>query len=258
MYPADFDTDERVRLMRSLEKGVYLECLNHAWLNDGLPADPEDVFLLTTCTPEEFTRAWKRVEPCFPIAEDGRRRNPRQEKERKLAQSKISRTDHINASKSSRKRDVNVDENVHVNVHENKQERGTRASASVSDSFSGFVSRESAERGVEVSVAPIMGELEEIYQKAGAPIAEKHKQLAAQFLIGIEPEKRQRVANYCLWALWSGKWRDPSKTKALLNVLRDGDWDVELTPRVLPMVRAPSAKQSAVDAAEARFLGRPT
>lgn len=239
--------------MRSLEKGVYLECLNHAWLNDGLPADPEDVFLLTTCTPEEFARAWKRVEPCFPTSHDGRRRNPRQEKERKLAQSKISRTDHINASKSSRKRDVNVDENV----NENKEERGTRASASGSSSSSGFVSGESVERGVEVSVAPIMAELEEIYQKAGAPIPEKHKQLAGQFIIGIEPEKRPRVANYCRWALWSGKWPDPSKTKALLNVLRDGDWDVELTPRVLPMVRAPSQKQSVVDEAEARFLGRP-
>lgn len=110
---------------------------------------------------------------------------------------------------------------------------------------------------MQFSAEPILAELDEIYKAAGAPIPEKHRQMAAQLLISIEPEKRSRVAAYCKWALWSGKWPNPGKTKALVNVLRDGDWDVELTPRTLPepAVSKPASKaEAAHEEARRRFL----
>ena len=98
--------------------------------------------------------------------------------------------------------------------------------------------------GALVDRQPILDDLDEIYRKAGTPIPEKHKQVAWQLLLEIPPERRVRVPNYCKWALVSGKWPNPAKTKALVNVLRDGDWDVEIAPRILPMPAA-SARELA-------------
>lgn len=91
LYPSDFDADERVRLMEDAELGLYLRCLNHAWLNDGLPEDPEEIRRLLRDTPNEFCMKWVRVSACFPVAEDGRRRNERQEKERAAALDKAEK-----------------------------------------------------------------------------------------------------------------------------------------------------------------------
>lgn len=85
MYPKDFDADKHVRAMEDCEIGLYIRCLNHAWINDGLPADPEEIRRLFRDNPKDFTKKWGRVEPCFPVTEDGLRRNPRQEKERREA-----------------------------------------------------------------------------------------------------------------------------------------------------------------------------
>lgn len=238
-----------------LECGLFLWLLNHAWVNDGLPADAEKIERLMRGTAAEFRRAWPGVEPCFPVAEDGRRRNPRQEKERRAALSKSEAARESGRKSGEARRSASVERSF--------DSARTRASESYSSSPSISVENSNTEKistraqEIEPSVEPIIDELEEIYRQAGAPIAEKHKQLAVQYLIGIPPEKRGRVANYCKWALVTGKWPEPSKTKVLLNVLRDGDWDVELTQRVLPMVRAPSQRKSVVDEAEERFLRRP-
>jgi hypothetical protein len=109
---------------------------------------------------------------------------------------------------------------------------------------------------VEASLTPILEDLEEIYRKAGTPIPERHKQIAWQLLLEIPPERRARVPN-CKWALVSGKWPSPAKTKALVNVLRDGDWDVELAPRILPMPRNQSALELAQERAAEKFRRMP-
>jgi hypothetical protein len=82
MYPKDFDSDKNVRLMDDCDLGLFIRCLNHSWTNDGLPTDPEEIRRSFRDNREDFLNKWKRVEPCFPIASDGMRRNPRQEKER--------------------------------------------------------------------------------------------------------------------------------------------------------------------------------
>lgn len=141
-----------------------------------------------------------------------------------------------------------------------------------SSSSSGSFSEETSEEISEVAklaaavqreehaakVRAAVSELEAVYVQAGAPIPEKQKQLISQFMIDLPPEKIARVVAYPKWALWSGKWPNPAKTKALINVLRDGDWDVELVERTLPMpqVRAPSAHEEGFQLAAKRFMER--
>jgi uncharacterized protein YdaU (DUF1376 family) len=247
MHPADFDTDENVRGMGLLDVGLFLICLNHSWMNDGLPSDPERIQKVLRVKPTEFGKCWKSVEPLFPLQDDGRRRNPRQERERTAAKSS-SKTQSERGKKGAEAR-WNRDASSMPEALPKHEQAIARASESLSVSDSGFVFGESAERGLEISVGPILDELESVYKQAGAPIPEKHRQLAAQLLISVPPEKRHRVPNYCKWALVTGKWPSAAKTKALLNVLRDGDWDVEITPRVLPIAREPSRSQQSHDEA---------
>lgn len=89
MYPKDFDADEAVRLMSLAELGLFLCCLNTAWANDGLPSDPDSIRVVATrVSLAEFRKLWPKIEPAFPVSKDGRRRNPRQEKERGEAMTK--------------------------------------------------------------------------------------------------------------------------------------------------------------------------
>lgn len=108
MYPADFDVDEKVRLMEDCELGLFLRCLNHSWKNDGLPSDPEDIRRCFRDDPEQFEIKWKRVQYCFPISEDGRRRNPRQEEERLEATSKSKKAKKSAKSRWACERNANA------------------------------------------------------------------------------------------------------------------------------------------------------
>src|SRR5579883_1056784 len=91
MYPKDFDSDDLVRSMEDCELGLYLRCLNHAWINDGLPADPEEIRRRFRDDPDAFSKKWERVKLCFPLSSEGKRRNPRQEKERAEAEEKYKK-----------------------------------------------------------------------------------------------------------------------------------------------------------------------
>ena len=63
------------------ERGAYLILLWAAWQGDGLPADSERVFRIDP----DIRAAWSVLESKFPVAQDGRRRNMRQESERAKA-----------------------------------------------------------------------------------------------------------------------------------------------------------------------------
>jgi uncharacterized protein YdaU (DUF1376 family) len=249
MYPKDFDSDDAVRAMEDCELGLYIRCLNHSWINDGLPADPEEIRRRFRDAPEEFARKWKRVELCFPVGPDGKRRNPRQERERAQAIAKSLKAS-ANAKRSHNGRTAEA-------VQAQQSEGSARASGSGSGDGEEKGGTGEKTEMVERSIQPILDDLEEIYRKAGTPIPEKHKQIAWQLLLEIPPERRARVPNYCKWALVSGKWPSPGKTKALVNVLRDGDWDVELAPRILPMPREASARELAQERAAEKFRRMP-
>jgi uncharacterized protein YdaU (DUF1376 family) len=272
MFAKDFDASEKVRFMNWAERGLYITLLNHSWLNDGLPIDPEHIRRICGADRDEFAQMWTQVERCFPVANDGRRRNPRQEEERVKASAQHAKRSE-NGRKGNAKRwgERSLGDSSAI----------ARASGSGSGSGGGREKEgagEKTEMAAEPSftrtthslcaptftrtthslcaeVNPILDDLEEIYRKAGAPIPEKHKEVAGELLLAIPPERRARVPNYCKWALVSGKWPNPAKTKALVNVLRDGDWDVEIVPRILPMPA--SARESAQERAAEKFRRMP-
>jgi uncharacterized protein YdaU (DUF1376 family) len=83
MYPKDFNTDENVLGMTLAEVGLYILCLNHSWTNDGLPAEIDELSRVLRVKKTEIRKHFPRVSECFPIAEDGRRRNRKQEELRR-------------------------------------------------------------------------------------------------------------------------------------------------------------------------------
>lgn len=84
-YPKDCDTDEKVRAMDDAEFGFYVRCLNHAWLNDGVPEDFEEFSRVIGRKKSQIEKLWVRVGRCF-FLENGRYRNARQEAQRQAQQ----------------------------------------------------------------------------------------------------------------------------------------------------------------------------
>ena len=80
-YPKDCDTDEKVRLMDDSEFGFFVRCLNHSWLNDGLPESMEDISRLLSRPRKTVEKYWARVGRCFTL-DGGRWRNRKQEEQR--------------------------------------------------------------------------------------------------------------------------------------------------------------------------------
>jgi hypothetical protein len=80
-YPRDCDTDENVRMMDDSEFGFYVRCLNHSWVNDGLPVSLEDVARIIGRPLARVEKYWVRVGNCFVVI-DNRLRNLKQEAQR--------------------------------------------------------------------------------------------------------------------------------------------------------------------------------
>src|SRR5438105_1364001 len=80
-YPKDQDTNEDIRLMTDEEYGFYVRCLNHAWMNDGLPERMEDLAKLFRTTKTQVQRRWKKVGKLFFFSEN-RWKNLKQEEQR--------------------------------------------------------------------------------------------------------------------------------------------------------------------------------
>ncbi len=92
-YPSDAEMDQNFRAMDDAELGFYWRCLNHSWINEGLPSDPSERARVLR-TPQKLADArWLRVGKCFTEV-DGKMVNPRQESER---------TDAIRKSETNRK-----------------------------------------------------------------------------------------------------------------------------------------------------------
>jgi hypothetical protein len=81
-YPKDAETDENVKLMDFAEYGLYHRCLDHAWINRGLPSDLNELARLLRCPISVLKKLWPRVSPCLLTGTDGRLTNPKQEQQR--------------------------------------------------------------------------------------------------------------------------------------------------------------------------------
>jgi hypothetical protein len=73
------------RLMSVEARLVHIELLILSWDRDGIPANGTEFEKLPQAlamTPAKFKKAWAEIEGKWPLAEEGKRRNPRQEKQR--------------------------------------------------------------------------------------------------------------------------------------------------------------------------------
>jgi uncharacterized protein YdaU (DUF1376 family) len=71
--------------MSDEEFGFYVRCLNHAWLNNGLPVEIAEIARVMRKTPKQFLKLWARVGRSFTIFEENyekRFKNSRQERQR--------------------------------------------------------------------------------------------------------------------------------------------------------------------------------
>lgn len=64
-YPADFLSDGRAASMTYEERGVLITLLSFAWLNGGVPSDPDRLRQLLRMSRSEFNRVWAGLAPCF-------------------------------------------------------------------------------------------------------------------------------------------------------------------------------------------------
>lgn len=89
-YPADADTDQNFRAMDDADIGFYIRCLNHAWVNGGIPADPKERARVLHTRLDTANKRWERVGKCFVTSTSTPDQliNLRQEAERGLAMSK--------------------------------------------------------------------------------------------------------------------------------------------------------------------------
>jgi len=87
-HPKDFDTDENVRLMSMCEKGLYVICLNHAWVNGSIPNDVAKIAKIAHEPVRIVKKCWPAVAKCFIENARGELVNPRLEEERKSVEEK--------------------------------------------------------------------------------------------------------------------------------------------------------------------------
>ena len=64
-YPADAEMDENFRAMSDAEIGFYIRCLNHSWLNNGIPADSTERARALRSPLKYCDKQWVRVGRCF-------------------------------------------------------------------------------------------------------------------------------------------------------------------------------------------------
>lgn len=91
MFPKDFDSDENVRLMTMCELGLYIRCLNHAWVNGSLPNDVTKIAKIVGEPLKNVKKSWPAVAKCFTENEKGTLENKRLENERKWATEKSAK-----------------------------------------------------------------------------------------------------------------------------------------------------------------------
>lgn len=90
-YVRDWWMSSTVRMMGYAAQGIYHALLDQQWEDGHIPADAERCQRLLRCTPEEWASFSEFLDECFPVGEDGLRRNPRNHAERIKAEELIAK-----------------------------------------------------------------------------------------------------------------------------------------------------------------------
>lgn len=89
-YPRDFLANSKVARMSMTERGIYITLLSYAWIDDGIPSEPEQIARLVRIPATKFGRIWAGVlSECF-VPHRGKLVNPRQERQRKDLQDYVA------------------------------------------------------------------------------------------------------------------------------------------------------------------------
>lgn len=70
------------RGLSSAARGIYMDLICLAWEQDGLPEDRRTLAGMVSETPARFNKLWAEIEDKWFVADDGKLRNARQEKQR--------------------------------------------------------------------------------------------------------------------------------------------------------------------------------
>lgn len=184
-YPADAEVDANFRSMDDADLGFYWRCLNHAWINGGIPADPKERARVLRTRVDTADKRWERVGKCFVNSTlyPDRLVNPRQESERLLATSKsVKATESI---KARYERTTNVP----------TKEPYARAIASDSVSVSGVVSSSGGVQGGRNSVTDLDGLVSQRFDEfwASWPMKRKRDEAARAWISVVTTENEAAV-----------------------------------------------------------------
>ena len=185
VFPADYETDEVVKLMSPAEEGLYWRFLRHSWMNGSIPADESELASVGRVTLAVLRKLWPRVSRCFhPLDSDASRLvNPRQEKERAKA---LGKSESARTSVSQRKdrQTQNVPEKSYERTYERNENVVLRAygSGCVSSSESEFSLNGEPKNGAgTVTPVDVDVNLENKILETAKRLIARHKNRACSF-----------------------------------------------------------------------------
>lgn len=120
-YPADAETDTKYKRMTFAQRGLYHTCLNHSWINVGLPADLDELAGEIGTSRKQLDSLWAAVGKCW-YQESGRLFNKRQEEERTHAITKSERNTRAVRTRYERTTNVGGDVEQRAYVSESVSE----------------------------------------------------------------------------------------------------------------------------------------
>lgn len=138
-YHREWLSSQTIAMMDATAKGIYIMLISHQFEDGSLPAEPVFLQRLSGATPKE----WKSFEPfldrCFPVQEDGLRRNPKVLDEREQMKA-MREKNKANGSKGGRPKKTEratqekPKQNPTVNPSETQHQTQTKGSKSNSKS----------------------------------------------------------------------------------------------------------------------------
>lgn len=194
-FPADAETDEAYVSMSDQQLGFFHRCLNRAWLNDGLPADLDQLAGVMRVTRKYLDTIWRQVGKCW-YEENGRLLNPRQEEERKHAIEKSAKASDAVRTRYGRRTDALPRAYVSVCVSESVSEEVKTLQEEKQLQEPDFAQKIRAPRAADLTPNdPPSERFEEVWAKWPLKV---EKDAAAQAWLSVVPRSQEERVLACV------------------------------------------------------------